>query len=206
MKKLSAYMFLFLLSFSASSFADDVRDFQIEGMRIGDSLLDYFDIELIEVEKYDEFSVMYKNNEYVQIGASHKKSYNLRIDSNTYDDLSIILKTNDKNYKIVSIGGRIFCKDIYICKSKKKEIASELKILFGDNVTIKNVDKNHEADPSGNSKTSSTFFIFKSNDYVQVSVYDWSKKLNNEKRYPDNLKVTIISAEFRNFLENIQYN
>ena len=41
MKKLSAYLFLILFSFSAPSFADDIRDFQIEGMSIGDSLLDY---------------------------------------------------------------------------------------------------------------------------------------------------------------------
>jgi len=205
MKKLSTYLLLILFSFSVPSFADDIRDFQIEGMSIGDSLLDYFDKELIEAEKYNEYSMMYKNNEYVQIGASHKKNYNLRIDSNIYDDLSIILKTNDDNYKIVSIGGRIFCKDINICKSKKNEIVSELKIFFGDNVIIENIKKNHVADPSGNSKNFSTFFNFKSNDYVQVSIYDWSKKLNDEKKYPDNLKVTIISAEFRNFLENIQY-
>ena len=204
MKKFLGILVLSLFLITPSQ-ADDIRDFQIEGMSIGDSLLDYFDKELIEAEKYNEYSMMYKNNEYVQIGASHKKSYNLRIDSNTYDDLSIILKTNDDNYKIFSIGGRIFCKDINICKSKKNEIVSELKIFFGDNVIIKNIKKNHAADPSGNSKNFSTFFNFKSNDYVQVSIYDWSKKLNNEKKYPDNLKVTIISAEFRNFLENIQY-
>ena len=42
MKKLSTYLFLILFSFSAPSFADDIRDFQIEGVSIGDSLLDYF--------------------------------------------------------------------------------------------------------------------------------------------------------------------
>ena len=42
MKKLSTYLFLILFSLSAPSFADDIRDFEIEGMSIGDSLLDYF--------------------------------------------------------------------------------------------------------------------------------------------------------------------
>ena len=205
MKKLLAIIIL-SLCFITSSKADDIKDFQIEGMSIGDSLLNFFDKELIEAEKNDKYSLMYKNNEYVQIGASYKTSYPLRIDSNTYDDLSIILKTNDDNYKIVSIGGRIMCIDMNICKSKKNEIVSELKIIFGDNVTIRNFKKNHAADPSGNSKNFSTTFDFKSNDYVQVSIYDWSQKLNDEKSYPDNLKVTIVSAEFRNFLENIQYN
>ena len=47
MKKLSTYLFLILFSFSAPSFADDIRDFQIEGMSVGDSLLDYFNEEEI---------------------------------------------------------------------------------------------------------------------------------------------------------------
>ena len=42
MKKLSTYLFLILFSFQAPSWADDIRDFQIEGISIGDSLLDYF--------------------------------------------------------------------------------------------------------------------------------------------------------------------
>ncbi len=40
MKKLSTYLFLLLFSFQTSSWADDIRDFQIEGISIGDSLLD----------------------------------------------------------------------------------------------------------------------------------------------------------------------
>jgi len=47
MKKLSTYLFLLLFSFQTSSWSDDIRDFQIEGMSIGDSLLDYFSEEEI---------------------------------------------------------------------------------------------------------------------------------------------------------------
>ena len=55
MKKLSTYLFLVLFSFSAPSFADDISDFQIEGMSIGDSLLDYLTEEEIKnKEKYIE--------------------------------------------------------------------------------------------------------------------------------------------------------
>ncbi len=51
MKKLSTYLFLLLFSFQTSSQADDIRDFQIEGMSVGDSLLDYFSAEIIEEKK-----------------------------------------------------------------------------------------------------------------------------------------------------------
>ena len=48
MKKLSTYLFLILFSFSAPSFGDDISDFQIEEMSIGDSLLDYFSEDVIK--------------------------------------------------------------------------------------------------------------------------------------------------------------
>ena len=197
---------ILIFSFQSLVKADDIRDFQIEGISIGDSLLDYFDKELIETEKYNKRSIMYKNNEYVQIGASYKKNYTLRVDPNTYDDLSIVLKTNDDSYKIFLIGGRIFCKDINVCKSKKNEIESELKNLFGKIAKINKKDKKHAADPTGNSKTFNTYFNFNSGDYIAVSVYDWNKTFKDEGRtFPDNLKVSIISSEFENFLTNVQY-
>ena len=61
---------LFVLLFSSSVVAEDISDFQIEGMSIGDSLLDYFSekeiIDEIEINKYmyeyttDEFGEVYK--------------------------------------------------------------------------------------------------------------------------------------------------
>ena len=50
MKRLSLYLFLILFTLQTPSQADDIRDFQIEGMSIGDSLLDYFSEE--EINKY----------------------------------------------------------------------------------------------------------------------------------------------------------
>ena len=42
MKRLSIYLFLILFTLQTPSQADDIRDFQIEGISVGDSLLDYF--------------------------------------------------------------------------------------------------------------------------------------------------------------------
>ena len=169
MKLIKLLLTIFILSSSYYNFAksDDIKDFQIEGISIGDSLLNYFDKDLI-----------YKNDKYVQIGAGNNKNLKLNIDSKTYDNLSIILKTVDNTYKVYSLGGRIFCEDINVCKLKKKQIVSDLKIFFGDDVTVEDVVKNHNADPTGNSKSFSTFFIFESsNDYVEVYIYDWSKNM-----------------------------
>ena len=42
MKRLSLYLFLILFTLQTPSLADDIRDFQIEGISIGDSALDFY--------------------------------------------------------------------------------------------------------------------------------------------------------------------
>ena len=58
MKRLLAYLFLVLVlifSFQSWSRADDIRDFEIEGMSIGDSLLDFMTREEIKLSKRNYF-------------------------------------------------------------------------------------------------------------------------------------------------------
>ena len=54
MKKLLGILVLGLFLITPSQ-ADDIRDFQIEGMSIGDSLLDYFSEEEIRKNKADYY-------------------------------------------------------------------------------------------------------------------------------------------------------
>ena len=157
MKKI--LIIIFFIFIHTLSNADDIKDFEIEGISLGDSLLDYFNKEKIESEKYHKSSLMYKNNEYVQIGASYKKSYQLNINSKTYDDLSIVLKTNDETYRIYSLGGRIFCKNINICKTQKESIEEDLKKLFGENVEIEYQNKNHSLIQQGTQKVIVLFLL-----------------------------------------------
>ena len=113
MKKLSTYLFLLLFSFQTSSWADDIRDFQIEGMSIGDSLLDYFSEEQIKNQKQktqypgsDEFIIYtFNNNE-------QNKSFD---DFETYDAITIDIMKNDKKYIIEALSGALnFIDNIYI--------------------------------------------------------------------------------------------
>ena len=54
-------LIILVLLFSSSVFADDISDFEIEGMSVGDSLLDYFsEEEIINNTNYDSYS--YKKN------------------------------------------------------------------------------------------------------------------------------------------------
>ena len=70
MKKLLILLFSILLLSSTSVFADDISDFQIEGISLGDSLLDYMteDEILKEIERTkDWYQYLSEPNKYSQI-------------------------------------------------------------------------------------------------------------------------------------------
>ena len=70
MKKLLALLFSILLLSSPSVFAEDISDFQIEGISIGDSLLDYMTedeiLEEIELNNND-YSYLKESNKYAEV-------------------------------------------------------------------------------------------------------------------------------------------
>ena len=97
MKKLSICLFLILFSFSALSFADDISDFQIEGMSIGDSALDYFTEEQIQKNKKD----YYKDKTFTPVQNDYLPFFE------TYDAVDFDYKTGDNNYIIHALSGII---------------------------------------------------------------------------------------------------
>ena len=116
MKKLSTYLFLFLFSFSAPSFAGDISDFQIEGISIGDSLLNHFSKEQIEnATNYDDLP-------------SDMKFRIIEITSSSFDlykAVQFYYKPNDKNFIIFGIGGMIdYSQNINECYKKQLDIVT----------------------------------------------------------------------------------
>ena len=61
------FLIILILIFNLSnfSFADDIRDFQIEGMSVEDSLLDYFSEEKIKKNIMWQYNENKKNNKFV---------------------------------------------------------------------------------------------------------------------------------------------
>ena len=101
-------LFLILIltfSFQSLSKADDIGDFEIEGISIGDSLLDYLSEDEINNSRRNYGS----NLKYYVVGISK----NIEI----YETIDIYLKSGDKSYEIKSIGAYIFMN-----KKKRKKI------------------------------------------------------------------------------------
>ena len=90
---------LFLL-FTSSILAEEISDFQIDGISVGDSLLDYMSEEEIINEIYEN-----KKNRFTNKNFKFGEVFfpNTFIKSSIYDSLYVFIKPKDSKYEIYSI-------------------------------------------------------------------------------------------------------
>ena len=184
MKRLSLYLFLILFTLQTPSWADDIRDFQIEGMGIGDSLLDYFSEEEIKKSKVD----YYKDKTFTAIEPTYKIYEG-------YDNIQIHYKTIDKKYIIFSIDGLIEIENIKNCIKQRDKIVIEISELFEDLKKEVREDRNMV---SGHGKLHGVIFTFNSGDRVDVMCYDYDV----ETGYTDHLRVGIVRKELTDWMKD----
>ena len=204
MKKLLILLFSFFLS-STSVFADDIYDLQIEGISIGDSLLDYMtkDEILEEIEYTKDFYYYLKEpNKYVEVY--------LRDDFAIFDMLSLVIRNNSSNayitnknekYTILSIrGGIAYDDDLEGCVQKRNEIAEGFsEMLFNaekwDTIFPKSDD------PSGRSTIDMVNFELEGN-LVRLACTDYEKTFKIKNNIVDSLSVELRSKEIRHWLND----
>ena len=186
MKRLLLILIL-TLSFQSLSKADDISDFEIEGMSIGDSALDHFTKDKIQKNKNN----YYKNKKFVDVEFDNV--------GELYDTISFNYNTGDNTYKIESISGAIFYKyNIKDCFKKRGEIVQEISDVF-ETTKPKNTGKiKHTGDKSGKSSLSNIEFNFENGDLIMVSCYDWSK----EMPYTDHLAISFRTKKLKDFINS----
>ena len=171
-------------SFQTLSKADDIRDFQVEGMSVGDSLLDYFNRTKIDNIKYKPWK--------------DKKTYfQFYTDNNLseYDVITFAFLIKDENYKIDEISGRKFM-NYNQCKLKLDEISLKISSLFSSAYKNDKGEYSHRIDNSKKSKVRGINYILKDGSLVHTACYDWSNKLENEKNYKDSLNIAIATSKY----------
>jgi len=192
MKKLLGIVALSLFLITPSQ-ADDIRDFQIEGISIGDSLLDYFSEKEIKnnLMDYEYKDKTFSTAEFL------KKQFNYEL----YDIVITNFKANDKNYIIHAIGGTADYKNINKCYEKKNKIAEDISSLLVD-VKKEKAHKVKTYDPNLESM-SYIYYFTKEGDRVSIECYDM--KPVNDYNAPDQLRIGIMSNEFWNWLSTKAY-
>jgi hypothetical protein len=190
MKRLLTILIL-IFSFQSPSQADDIRDFQIEGISVGDSLLDYFKEE--EIKKAQKNSYDY-SNKFIDFWVPAKIK-----NKNDYDRVSIVNKKYDSKYIIYGVtASKNLTNNFEICLQLKKEVVDELSSMFV-NAKKKNTGKEkHPADKTGKSFAYSTIFYI-GDGYVKIACFDFYD--NNPDNWFDEFRVDIVTEEFGNFLK-----
>ena len=188
------FLAVLVLIFSLQSLtkAEDIRDFQIEGMSIGDSLLDYFSEREIKSNLMLNY---YKNNKYTSVEFSGDERFK------TYENIEVNYLTKDNNYTIESVSGAIFCaKNFSKCKDLEKKIKSDISGQF-KNLKKETYKGSHRADKSGNSKFSHNLFHYKNGDMIIIESVNWSKKITQKNGWTDNINLSTRTNNFNKFLE-----
>ena len=188
-------LFLILIltfSFQSLSKADDISDFQIEGISIGDSALDHFSKKEID-DQASNGNYKSKKFKYVTLESNN---------FNTYEDIQIHYLSKDSKYIIHSISANIsFSNNLPDCLILKDKVNKELNTLFKDaekddwgKRALNNVDP-----------TSQTFgyqnIYWLSNGNIIVSCRDYGKIMEDEG-HRDYFAIMIDSKYFEEWLNN----
>ena len=177
MQKILWFVFLVLLT-STNAYTNNIKDFKIENISIGDSALDYFTESQLDNSELDWFNYSYK--EY---------STSLLPGRGIYDWFKITYKNEDYNYIIEGLAGIVVKKNYEEDKCNKQldSTALNLSKLFKNTKSEEKKTYRVVYDPSkifqetnlsGKSKLTSIFFDFKQEGKIILSCYDMDKETN----------------------------
>ncbi len=176
---------ILISSFQFSTNADDISDFEIEGMSIRDSLLDYLSKNEINNYQMD----YYFDTEFVAVRIPSKFI-------ETYDKLDVHYKV-DSNYIIHSIDGIIEEENIKKCKNIINNIDVEFSQIF------KNSKKGEWKKQIMYSKVGylhGYYFLLDSGDWSELSCYEFKKDLGTNHG-----RVSVYTKEFDEWLKNVKH-
>lgn len=193
MKKIILIFILFICSQTLIK-ADDIRDFEIEGISIGESLIEHMTINEIinnDQEHYPMDSKFYT--------VAHSGNFT------QYEYINVGIKRNDDNFKIYFIRGMNIVKNKKDCLKIKETIAEDLKELFPKFYFLEGSQKHYYYK---NSTQYISQFSVKSDanksDHVRVEcmiINYKDKKIHGE--LVSTLEVIIASEEFNVWLDSL---
>ena len=187
------------LIFQSWTMADDIRDFEIEGMTVGESLLNYFDESLIKKEINNKEISYYYENKFVSISL-----WEVRNNFQIYDDVGVVLKQNDENYEIFALEGTLYMAENAIineCYEKQKKISQDIQESFSKNIEPEIWFADKDTLKAHLSSIKYMDFLLSDGGLVRVVCYDVIPGIRKNSDL-DLLYVAIDSPKFLEYLNN----
>lgn len=192
--KIFLSIFILIFVIHSLSKADNVNDFQIEGMSVGDSALNYFNKHDIDNQMKMDTAYLYPDKKYIKIMIPNKKKL-------FFDDLALVLKYSKKDYIIHEVSGRIYCDDINDCLEDQKQLLKDLKNKFKQ-AKLNKFTGPHYIDSTGDSIVYQADLL-NIDGAAGASVYDWSDNLTKMNRWRDCVEVYVSSDEYDKYVRSI---
>tara|TARA_B100000700_G_scaffold328847_1_gene448103 strand:+ start:1423 stop:2064 length:642 start_codon:yes stop_codon:yes gene_type:complete len=196
---------MFLIFNSTFAYANQISDLSVEGIGVGDSLLEF----MSEKKIIKEAELTKNHYYYLEEPLKYSEVY-IRKDFPVYDFVSVFFKRNNKNkyfkikkqYEIEAVRGQIsFIEDFNGCLKKKNEVKNEVISMFPG--TIKSEDTfSHALDPTGRSVVKSTEFRFDSGDLILLQCNDWEESFRLDNNYSEGFKFVILKKEVDEWISN----
>jgi hypothetical protein len=178
-----------IFSLQSLSKAEDLSGFEIEGMSIGDSLLDY-----MTKNQINNFEKTYYSGskKYVRL----QNNINLNNKLTTFDKLAFEVLDNDNKYILHSVNGILNYKNnIKDCYPKMEKIIDDISIILNKSVT-----KSYEfIYPNDRGKSQVNDFLF-SDGEIRIWCTDYSKKAE-KMRYHDHLGLAVGTEDHVNWVK-----
>ena len=195
MKRLLLILIL-TLSFQSLAKTDDIRDFEIEGISIGDSILKYYNRE--DLSKF--YKISYPNSDKI-IGYEIPNQLS-KIKFENYESITLHFKKNDTSMKVVAVSGIILypnnltkClrdRDLRVNEIKKslnKYTEEKYETTFGEDKITKGYMHDLKIDEGS----------------IRIWCTDWSEEVTKDKKWEDDLNISIDSKSFIFWVNNKAY-
>ena len=204
MKKIF-FLIILVLSFQKPSLAENIRNFQIEGMKIGDSALEYFSKS--QLEDYEQGWHNFSYNDYSTSYMPGKGIYNWFL---------VSYKNDDDNFTIEGLVGGLEKNnyDVKECNNKLDVTALNISKLFKNTSQEEKKSYKLEQDAAqtypftGKSVVTSLSFNFLDGAKIILACYNMDKEAKENKSYltsvlkqNDSFRIDVRSSEFENHLK-----
>tara|TARA_B100000686_G_scaffold15270_1_gene14399 strand:+ start:81 stop:704 length:624 start_codon:yes stop_codon:yes gene_type:complete len=204
MKKIF-FLIILVLSFQKLSSAEDIRSFQIEGMKIGDSALNYFSKS--QLEDYEQGWHNFSYNEYSTSYMPGKGIYNWFL---------VSYKNDDDNFTIEGLVGGLEKSnyDIKECNNKLDVTALNISKLFKNTSQEEKKSYKLQQDAAqtypftGKSVVTSLSFNFLDGAKIILACYDMEKEAKENESFlktvlkqNDSFRIDVRSSAFTNHLK-----
>ena len=196
--KLFLSLLIFILSLQSFTIADDIQDLEIEGMSVGDSLLNY----MSEIDIKKEIEATKNHYSYLEDPLRFREVYFFSNNNNfnTYKTVSVMFKNNDNKYKIAFIRGmKDYVENLQGCISKRSEISEEIETIIPKNSKDFREGKSR-LDKSGKSITNNIYYTFNSGNAIILACNDWEEKLRKKNNWTEGLSVVLRTNEVGSWL------